>query len=159
MGWCWHPKKTALSLPGLPQLKYKVRTGQTPVCFFPFCKFPGEKNTVCMSRASKHSILVLSVYSTGNQTNIEKGRTTLCRWDAGCLMSVTVTIASGWLSRMCWEFISSQRQLCTYLFSKIISLKNMLNEKCAEWVAHKETPKNCVSESQGRENRQMLIKD
>lgn len=154
MGWCWHPRKTAPSLPGLPQLKNKVRTGQTPVCFFPFCEFSGEKKTVCMSRASKHSILVLSVYFTGNQTNSEKGRKTLRRWDAGCLMSVTVTITSGWLSRMCWEFISSQRQLCTYLFSKIIRLKNMLNEKCAEWVVHKETPKCCPCFREPRKRKQ-----
>lgn len=61
MGWCWHPRKTAPSLPGLPQLKNKVRTGQTPVCFFPFCEFSGEKKTVCMSRASKQHFGPLSV--------------------------------------------------------------------------------------------------
>lgn len=141
VGWCWHPKKTVprSNSSGLSQLKYKIWTGKTPGGFFHFCKYPGE--TACMSRDSKQNLLVFSVYFTGNQMNIEKGRKTLGRWDAGCLMSDTVTITSGCLHRMCGEFISSQRQLCTYLFSKIIRLKIMLNEKCAEWVVQKETPK------------------
>jgi len=78
VGRVWHPKKTVprSNSSGLSQLRYKVWAGQTLGCLFHFCKCPGEYKTAHTSRAGKQSLLVFSVYFTGNQMNTEKGRKT-----------------------------------------------------------------------------------
>lgn len=137
VGRCWHPKKTVprSNNSGISQQRYKVWGGQTPGCLFHFCKSPQELKTAHMSRAGKQSLSVFSVYLTGNQMNVEKGRQALCWWETACLFSVPLTITSGWLRRYV-ESSSPPRQTLHLFISQ-----NNHTEKHAEWVVQKVTPK------------------
>lgn len=101
--------------------------------------------------------------------NAEKGRKTLCWWGTGCLMSVPVTVTSGWLRRYVERSSPPRQTLQLFIFQKSYWKKNKLNEKSSElgvWVRwHSELHRRglqtivCGFESLGRENRQELIKD